>query len=42
MREDQTFPSPAAVISAGGVWERAAVEDWAEPDRPEHRVTSPA
>jgi len=28
-REDPTFPAPTVVISAGRVWERVAVEDWA-------------
>jgi len=29
MREDRTFPAPVAVLKAGGVWERVAVEAWA-------------
>ncbi len=29
-KEDPDFPRPAAVLSAGGVWERKAVEEWAE------------
>ncbi|MGI8613169.1 MAG: helix-turn-helix transcriptional regulator [Nocardioidaceae bacterium] len=29
-QEDPTFPEPAVVISAGSVWERKAVEEWAE------------
>ncbi len=28
--EDPTFPAPSAVLSAGGVWERRAIEEWAE------------
>ncbi len=28
--EDATFPAPAAVLSAGGVWERTAIEEWAK------------
>ncbi len=28
-RDDPTFPAPAVVLSAGAVWERAAVEEWA-------------
>jgi len=28
--EDPTFPAPTAVLSAGGVWERQAIEEWAE------------
>ena len=28
-RDDPTFPAPAAVLSAGVVWERVAVEEWA-------------
>lgn len=28
--EDDTFPSPEAVLSAGKVWTRAAILEWAK------------
>ena len=30
MQQDPDFPQPAATISAGGVWEREAIEAWAK------------
>lgn len=29
-REDAGFPKPSAVLTAGHVWERRAIEEWAE------------
>ena len=29
-QEDSGFPKPAAVLSAGLIWERRAVEEWVE------------
>lgn len=28
-KDDPEFPEPAVVLSAGGVWEREAIERWA-------------
>lgn len=29
-QEDATFPKPTVILKAGLIWERAAVEAWAE------------
>ncbi len=32
VRNDTTFPEPVAVLHAGRIWEREAIESWARAD----------